>query len=104
MKKFKDTFSDVFVSIARPIINLLMDREIKVEASGIKITKKRDPFILISNHFNTWDSFVVMRNVKYPIRFVATEIAFLDPVKGFSMGVLARAIPKRVGKVDLNDT
>ena len=42
-----------------------------------------------------------MRNIKYPIRFVATEIAFLDPGKGFGMGVLARVIPKRVGKVDI---
>ncbi|MBU0996435.1 MAG: 1-acyl-sn-glycerol-3-phosphate acyltransferase [Firmicutes bacterium] len=100
-EKFKEKFADIAVSIARPIINLLMKREIIVKASGDVIHKNREPFIMISNHFNTWDSFVVMRNIHYPIRFVATEIAFLDKGKNFGMSVLARAIPKRVGKVDI---
>ncbi len=100
-ERFKDGFANVAVAIARPIVNFLMKREIKVVATGEKITKKRDPFIMISNHFNTWDSFVVMQNIKYPIRFVATQIAFLDKGKKFGMGVLARAIPKRVGKLDM---
>ncbi len=101
LKDFKEKFSDVFVKLARPIIFMLMKREIRVEATGIKVTPKRDPFIMISNHFNTWDSFIVMKNINYPIRFVATEIAFLDPAKKFSMGILARAIPKCVGKPDI---
>ena len=50
----KDGFSNVFVKIARPVINILMSREIKVQAEGLKITPKHDPFIMISNHFNTW--------------------------------------------------
>ncbi len=103
-KPFKETFADISITIARPIINVLMSREIRVIARGDKIDKNREPFILISNHFNTWDSFVVMRNIKSKIRFLATAIGFLDPGKGFGMKFLARAIPKRVGKVDYKAT
>lgn len=100
-EKAKEMFSNIVVRIARPVITILMKKEITVITSGDKITRKRDPFILISNHFNTWDGFVIMQSVNYPIRFIATEIAFLDKGKKFGMGVLARAIPKRVGKMDI---
>lgn len=103
-KSMKDLFSDVVVGILRPFIFILMSREIKVVASGEVIDKKRDPFILISNHFNTWDSFVIMKNIKSPIRFVATEIAYLDFSKKIGMGILARTIRKRVGKHDFKAT
>jgi len=99
-KSFRDVFSDVVITILRPFLNFLMSREIKVVPSGEEISKNREPFILISNHFNTWDSFVVMKNIKKPIRFVATEIAYLDLPKKIGMGVLARTIRKRVGKSD----
>lgn len=99
-KSFKDVFSDVVIVILRPLLNFLMAREIKVVATGDIIKKDRDPFILISNHFGTWDSFVIMKKIKRPIRFVATEIAYLDLPKKIGMGILARTIRKRVGKSD----
>jgi len=97
---FKDKFADAAIVIARPIINLLMAREITVVPKGDIIPKDREQFILISNHFNTWDAFVVMKSVKAKIRFLATAIGFLDPSKRFGMKFLARAISKRVGKPD----
>lgn len=97
----RDLFSDVFIFFARPIITVLMEREIKVIHKGIKIDKDQDPFILVSNHFNTWDSFVVMKHIKKNIRFVATEIAYLDFAKKIGMAHLARTIKKRVGKRDI---
>jgi len=100
-KVYKEKFSNIVIRIVKPIINILLRKEIKVIATGEKITRDRDPFILVSNHFNTWDSFIVMQNIDYNIRFVSTEMAFLDKGKKFSMGVLARVIPKRVGKVDV---
>ena len=98
---FKEKFSNISIKIAKPIVNRLLKKEFHVVANGDKITKERDPFILVSNHFNTWDSFIVMQNIDYNIRFVATEMAFLDKNKKWSMKVLARVIPKRVGKVDV---
>ncbi len=103
-KTFKDRFSDIVIFILRPFLNFLMGRELKVVASGDVIKNDRDPFILISNHFNTWDSFVVMKNIKKNIRFVATEIAYLDLPKKIGMGILARTIRKRVGKTDMAAT
>lgn len=100
MREFRDTLSDVIIFFIRPIITFFMKREIKVKHTGPIIKRNREPFILISNHFNTWDAFVVMANVKKNIRFVATEIAHLDPGKGFGMTHLARTIRKRVGKHD----
>ena len=99
-RPFKDKFADVAIIIARPIVNMLMAREIKVIAKGDVIPKNREQFIMVSNHFNTWDAFVVMKSIKAKIRFLATEIAFLDKGKGFGMKYLARAISKRVGKPD----
>ncbi len=98
---FKERFSNIVVRVVKPVINMLLKKEIHVIASGEKISRDRDPFIMVSNHFNTWDSFIVMQNINYNIRFVATEMAFLDKGKKFGMGFLARAIPKRVGKVDI---
>lgn len=100
-KAFKERFSNVIVKLVKPIINMLLKKEIHVVANGDVITRDREPFILISNHFNTWDSFIVMQNINYNIRFVATDMAFLDKGKKLGMNVLARVIPKRVGKVDV---
>lgn len=103
-RAFGDIFSDSFIFIFRPIINLFLKREITVESEGITIPRKHSPFILISNHFNTWDSFVVMNIIRKPVRFVATEIAYLDVAKKYSMSILARTIKKRVGKSDFQAT
>jgi len=97
---FKDKFADAAIVVARPIVNALMAREITVVPTGDVIPKDHEQFIMISNHFNTWDAFVVMKTIKTKIRFLATAIGFLDPGKGFGMKFLARAIPKRVGKPD----
>lgn len=97
-RNIRDIFSDTILIFIRPIVLFLMKREITVVHEGPVISKKREPFILISNHFNTWDSFVVMKYVKKNIRFVATEIAYLDWSKKIGMQHLARTIKKRVGK------
>lgn len=99
-KSVKDIFSDIMITLLRPVITLIMNREIRVVASGDVIKRKREPFILISNHFGTWDSFVIMKKIKKPIRFVATEIAYLDLPKKIGMSIIARTIRKRVGKND----
>ena len=96
-RSFGDWFSDTFILLFRPIITLFLKREITVESEGLRIPRKHKPFILISNHFNTWDSFVVMNIIKKPVRFIATEIAYLDAAKKYSMSILARTIKKRVG-------
>lgn len=100
-KSYKDNFSNVVVRMVKPIINILLRKELHVVTNGDVIKRDRDPFILVSNHFNTWDSFVVMQNIDYNIRFIATDMAFIDKGKKFGMNVLARVIPKRVGKVDV---
>lgn len=103
-KQFRDIFSDIVIFFIRPIIVFFMKREIKVVHEGEIIKKNREPFVLISNHFNTWDAFVVMNSVKKNVRFVATEVAFLDFAKKIGMMHLARAIKKRVGKMDYQAT
>ncbi len=103
-RSFGDWFSDTFILLFRPIITLFLKREITVESEGLRIPRKHKPFILISNHFNTWDSFVVMNIIKKPVRFIATEIAYLDAAKKYSMSILARTIKKRVGKSDFQAT
>ena len=103
-RHIRDVFSDIVIFFIRPIIVFLMKREIKVFHEGDIIQKDREPFILISNHFNTWDAFVVMNSVKKNVRFVATEVAFLDFAKKIGMMHLARAIKKRVGKMDYSAT
>jgi len=69
----KDRFADAVIVVARPIVNLLMAREITVVPTGDVIPKDHEQFIMISNHFNTWDAFVVMKTVKVKIRFLAQQ-------------------------------
>jgi 1-acyl-sn-glycerol-3-phosphate acyltransferase len=102
-KSFADKFSDIALIPVRPIVLFFLNREIDVVHSG-GVLKRKDPFMLISNHFNTWDSFVLMKNVKANIRFVATEIAWLDFSKKILLNHIARAIRKRVGKLDYSAT
>jgi hypothetical protein len=97
----KERISDFILFLIRPIVYFIMSRELKVVHEGDHITKDREAFILISNHFNTWDAFVIAKYIKRPIRFVATEIAYLDLSKKLGMGLLARTIRKRVGKSDM---
>ena len=59
-KTFPDRFSDIVIFFIRPIVTLLMQREMKVVHEGPVIKRNHEPFVLISNHFNTWDSFVVL--------------------------------------------
>ena len=93
--------SDFLLAMIRPIVTMIMRRELKVVHSGDVISRKSDPFIVISNHFNTWDAFVLSKNIKKPIRFVATEIAYLDLPKKLGMKFIAKTIRKRVGKSDI---
>jgi|GEM_PF-400792 1-acyl-sn-glycerol-3-phosphate acyltransferase len=97
-KTIFDHFSDATLWFLRPFIYLAMKREIKVIHEGKTLKKQQEPFFLISNHFNTWDAFVVSKHVKHPIRFVATEIAFLDFSKRLGMQYLAQTIKKKVGR------
>ncbi len=103
-RPFKEKFADFAIIVVRPIINMLMAREIYVVPKGDIIDKEQEKFIMVSNHFNTWDPFIVMKKVKTHIRFLATEISFLDSGKGFGMKYIARAIPMRVGKPDYSAT
>ena len=100
-KTVYERFSDFLLAMIRPIVTILMKREIKVIHSGDVIPRNREPFIVISNHFNTWDAFILSKNIKKPIRFVATEIAYLDLPKKIGMKFIAKTIRKRVGKSDI---
>ena len=96
-----ESFSDVLLALIRPVVTWLMKREMTVVHSGDIVPRKREPFIVVSNHFNTWDAFVLSKNIKKPIRFVATEIAYLDLPKKIGMKFIAKTIRKRVGKSDV---
>lgn len=100
----KERLADFIVSLIRPFIVLIMEREIKVQHEGLEIPKDREPFFLISNHFNTWDSFAIMKKNKKKTRFVATEVAYYDLSKRLPMQLLARTIRKKVGMVDFTAT
>lgn len=103
-RTFGEQVSDFLLFLIKPIILFFMKREITVVHTGDIIEKDREPFIVISNHFNTWDAFVVNKNIKQNIRFVATEMAYLDLPKKIGMGFIARTIRKRVGKSDVQAT
>lgn len=100
-RTFGESVSDVLLAIIRPIVTLLLKRELTVVHTGDVIPRKTEPFIVISNHFNTWDAFVLSKNIKKPIRFVVTEIAYLDLPKKIGMKFIAKTIRKRVGKSDI---
>ncbi len=92
---FKEKVSDAGMAITKPLVKMLMARELTVVSTGEVITKDHEPFILIANQFNSWDNVVVMNNVKTKIRFLTTINRFLDPSKDFKMKFLAKAIPKQ---------
>ena len=97
-RTFRDWIADSLLFFIRPIVLFLMKRQMKVVHTGPTIGRDHEPFILISNHFNTWDSFVVMKHVKKAIRFVATEVAYFDQSKKHLLKHIARTIKKRVGR------
>ncbi|XMB85714.1 lysophospholipid acyltransferase family protein [Mycoplasmatota bacterium WC44] len=100
MRKILDKVTDVVLIILKPILRLAVRLTFDIKTSGYKINRSREPFVLIGNHVTTWDAFIVTYDINYPIRFLATEISFLDFSKRISMGWLARTIKKRVGKSD----
>lgn len=100
----KERVADFIVGLIRPLLMFIMGREIKVIHKGDTYSKDRENFVLISNHFNTWDSFAIMKYNKSKTRFVATEAAYLDFSKKVLMKGLARTIKKRVGKKEFEST
>mgnify|MGYP000885498313 FL=1 len=100
-RTYGEIASDIILVLIRPIVTFFLRREIKVIHSGDIIPRNAEPFIVISNHFNSWDAFVLSKNIKKSIRFVATEIAYLDLPKKIGMKFIAKTIRKRVGKSDV---
>jgi len=97
-------FSKKFIFMAKPIIKMMLKKEINVVANGDTITKDREPFILISNHLNTWDTLIVMKNIDYDVKFVTTEMVFLDKSNKLGNHLIDEGINKKPGKVDIEAT
>ncbi|MBN2605523.1 MAG: 1-acyl-sn-glycerol-3-phosphate acyltransferase, partial [Bacilli bacterium] len=101
--RFKERMADVFIKLSKPIINKIASREFNIISTGEKIDKKREPFILVSNHFNDWDSFIVMKNIKYNIRFLANQIVFKEQGQKSEMGLFARIFLKLIGTLNVDE-
>lgn len=101
--RFKERMADVFISLTKPIINIIASREFNIISTGETINKNREPFILVSNHFNAWDSFIVMKNIHYNIRFLANQIVFKEDSPKNKMGFLARFFLKKIGTLKVDE-
>jgi 1-acyl-sn-glycerol-3-phosphate acyltransferase len=61
----------------------------------------RGPFLILPNHTNQWDPFLVSFPILRPIRWVASDAAFRDAFK--TVLLLGGAIPKVKGTVGYGD-
>lgn len=77
-----------------------LKKEINVVSNGESITKDREPFILISNKLTDWDSIIVMQNIDYDVKFVSTELSFLDKSKKMGNNYITDIKYKKSGEVD----
>ncbi len=87
--------------ISKPILMVLMFLRLNVRYKNLReIYTTRGPFLLLPNHTNAWDPFILSFIIPRPIHWVASDGAFRDSLLKVLM-LMGGAIPKIKEQSDL---
>ena len=76
-------------SFARAILTPYLDRTYGLRAENIELIRSlTPPYVILPNHSNNWDPFLVHRFVSDPIYYVASDNVFRKPLLRFVLGLV----------------
>ena len=85
--------SKIFNRILKKTLSVYLNKRYRVEFDDKEIQGIEPPFVIVGNHTNNWDAFIVAYKIKDPVHFVASIEQFRGPFMKFVMGLVG-SIPK----------
>lgn len=86
--------SQTFNTILRYTLGTYIKVKFKMEPHDDEIKNLKGPYIILANHTNNWDPFMLSVYVKEPVHFVAGEGNFKNPLLRWALIKLVGAISK----------
>jgi 1-acyl-sn-glycerol-3-phosphate acyltransferase len=93
MKK-NNKANQIFNTAGRFILGAYLKVRFRMEANYNEIKYLKGPYVILGNHTNNWDPFMVSIYIKEPIHFVTGEGNFKNPFLRWALLNLVGAIPK----------
>lgn len=94
MVKRKIKASKSFHSVVRFVLGNYLKYKFNVKWEGLPAVKTLEtPYLLLGNHTNFWDPFLVASPLAQPVHFVTSDEYFRNPVLKWLLGLVG-AIPK----------
>ncbi len=91
-----------FIYIARYVSGLILKWKYNIKVTNVEQLKKlKPPYLILSNHFNTFDPFIISAAAPRHIRWVASDTLFRNRYLRFLMKRLVGSISKSKSKSDL---
>lgn len=84
------------------ILNVYFKFKYNISYNNHELDNIKPPYLILANHTNNLDPFIIGTYVKEPIYFVTSDEQFRNPIKGFFLGKLTRSIPKKKFIPDIN--
>lgn len=85
--------SKTFLKFLKGTLGVYLKHKFNVSAEGAEILGLKPPFVLLGNHTNFWDPFLLSYYVPEPVYYVASDEYFRNPLLKFLLHLVG-AIPK----------
>ncbi len=83
------------------MLHVYLKYKYNISYDNLDLKKIKPPYLILANHTNNLDPFIIGTYVKQPIYFVTSDEQFRYPIRGFFMSKLVRAIPKKKFVADI---
>lgn len=85
----------------RVVLGYLLNLKYRIRAHGTDVFRSiRPPYIVLGNHTNVWDPFLVNASVPEPIHYIVSDTQFRSRIVRFGLGLVG-SIPKTKAVSDL---
>lgn len=94
--------SKLFNKLLKLTLGKFLNFNYNIDADNACLVSVEPPYILLANHTNTWDPFILSNFVEQPVCFVTSDFHFRKPLLRFLLSRLVGAIPKSKAVSDLD--
>ncbi|WP_461204930.1 lysophospholipid acyltransferase family protein [Clostridium sp. DL1XJH146] len=102
MRKKVRLASYSFHRLAKNTLGRYLKKRYRVSINDEEVKELKPPYLILPNHVNNWDPFMVSVFMDNPIHWVASDEQFRNPIKASLLRNLAGAIPKTKNKSDMD--
>ncbi len=91
-----------FHRLAKVTLGKYLKKRYQISINNEDVKGLKPPYLILPNHVNNWDPFMVSVFMDNPIHWVASDEQFRNPIKACLLRNLAGAIPKTKNKSDMD--